>query len=238
MRGHRSLHPRRGIALYVAGDLPERRAARLARHLAGCPDCRELARRLAEDRLALGRLAGQPVEERSLRRVRAGVAARIGGLETARERRSPGAARRLAALAAVLLLAALGLMIWSPPRTPSRPGGQAAGPPLDRIASTAPSPPVPETAGPVAAQPPPSAGHPAPEARRPAPAPAPAPRPGTAVTPAPSGAHRRPRRRAAAAPPASRPSEPLVIQVVSDHPDIVYYWLAEPEETHRESTSR
>ncbi len=224
-------HRRHDIALHVAGDLPARRAARLNRHLASCPACRALAERLEVDRLALGRLALEPVDPRSLERIRTTVLARINHLEEGRggsgalHRGPRGGSWTLAAVAAALVLGAVGLFLWTPGR-PASSGG--TGP---KVASTpepvAPGPPRSEERR--AAPPSP----PAPQDRLEAPAPRPASRAGRR----PSHPKSRPRANPRPTPAAFRSSEPLVIQVVSDQPDIVYYWLAEPEETHHESTS-
>ena len=65
--------------------------------------------------------------------------------------------------------------------------------------------------------------------RREAPVPAPPPAPPSPEPPV---------RRAAVTAAPEAPTESMVIQVVSDDPDIVFYWLVEPQETEDESRSR
>ncbi len=239
MRGRRCRRLRAAIALHVAGDLPRRRAARLDRHLASCPGCRELAERLAADRRALGGLASEPLDPGSLARIRGTVLGRIEEDEASRTRAGGlfGLPRRtswaLSALAVALLAAglvlAMGLALWPGPEAGPGLGSGAERPQNpEPVASAAPAPPspAPATSPPAAARPPTTPPRIA----------AAAPRPTTETQP--RRAHREGRPQpAAATTPAARPSEPLLIQVVSDQPDIVYYWLTEPEETPHESTS-
>lgn len=225
----RRCRPRK-VALYVSGDLPAKRAARLERHLASCTACRRLAEELRGDRLALARLAGERLDERALQRVRAGVTAKIDEPATARERGSRGTAWAPVAVASALILAALGLWLQAPGPRGLRDRGPAAPAARERVASRRPAEAAPKT---------PPARSPRGPAR-PSPGAAPRRHPHTGATPRPrsTGEGRRPARRASAPPSNTNPpSEPLVIQVVSEHPDIVYYWLAEPEETHHESSS-
>ena len=250
MKGRRCRRRRGEIALHVAGDLPPRRAARLERHLAACPGCRELARRLEADRRSLARLATEALDPNALARIRGGVLERVAELEASRRGAAGllGLPRRtswaLAALAAVLLAAglllAMGLALWphgprpsKGPATVSSPA-PAAGPAAGRAQESAPG-----ASTPPAPTPPPAAEE------RPTPA-GPAARPpriADAAPPAASREHHGPARttsqpRAAAPPePSTRTPEPLVIQMVSEQPDIVYYWLAEPQENTHDSTS-
>ena len=64
---HRWSPPR--MSDYVDGELDARRAARLERHVADCPECRELLRGLTAIVGALGDVrydAAEPVAERTL----------------------------------------------------------------------------------------------------------------------------------------------------------------------------
>jgi len=58
------------IALDVEGDLPERKAAKLAEHLKACGNCREFAEKLQASQALLKSLAQEPVDEAVLREVR------------------------------------------------------------------------------------------------------------------------------------------------------------------------
>lgn len=223
------------LALRAGGDLPAAETARLEAHLAHCPECRgvarELAGDLAEDRRALQDLGAVPVEEAALARVRVGVLHAIEG-ET-RSRRAPrpsGTPWLTAALAAVLVLAALGAGLWL--RTPTgeepapaertarwNPGAPARGDAeADRLAG---APPAVEPLERAPALPPAETapGETAPAERG---------EPGGAASRDPARAEPTPRR-------AAPPSEPMRIQVVSDDPEIVYYWLVEPEESDHDT---
>lgn len=61
------------IALYIEGDLAERKARRVEAHLAGCAACRERAESLAQSQQALKSLRAEAVDARTLEQVRRGV---------------------------------------------------------------------------------------------------------------------------------------------------------------------
>jgi len=217
----RCIEPRDGreleLAYYAGGDLAPEADARVEEHLAACPACRSLVQGLRESQAGLAALAAEPLDPEALARVRHAVRRRI----EAEVRRPTRAPVWVLPLAAGLLLALVGAALWLrviAPRVPDRPSEAP-----ERVA-TAP-PPEPST--------PPAV--PAPEA----PAGAPGGEPEGGRAPAPERAvHRaaiapRPEREPAVHPPTER----MVIQVVSDDPDIVFYWLVEPEETEDATVS-
>jgi len=224
----------RELALWAGGDLPAAETARLEEHLAGCPECRALADGLRESQAALAALAGEPIDPEALARVRRGVLRR---LEERRPR--PAAAPWLLAAAAALALAALALGLWLQGSRPPEPAVVAARP---NGASEAPAE-RPERARPESAdREVDSAPRPGDEPGSRIAAAAPEPSPGPAL-PAPEMAPAPPSpdppvQSAAVAPAPESPTESMVIQVVSDDPDIVFYWLVEPEETEDEALSR
>jgi len=65
------------IALDVEGDLPERKAAKLVKHLKACRNCREFAEKLQASQALLKSLAQEPVDEGALREVRQHVLSAI-----------------------------------------------------------------------------------------------------------------------------------------------------------------
>lgn len=223
------------LALRAGGDLPAAEAARLEAHLAHCPECRsvagELAGDLAEDRRALQDLGAAPVDEAALARVRAGVLHAIGG-ETRNRRasRTSGTPWLTAALAAVLVLAALGAGLWLRPQTGEEPA------PAERTARWNPGAPgrgdadaERVTGAPTAVEPLERAPAVPPAETAPGEAtPAEAGEPGGAGSRDPARAEPTSRR-------TTPPSEPMRIQVVSDDPEIVYYWLVEPEESEHDT---
>jgi anti-sigma factor RsiW len=213
----------RELALWAGGDLPPAAAARLEEHLAGCPECRALAEGLRASQHALAALAAEPIDPEALARVRRGVLRRLD------ERRPPRpAAPWLYAAAAALALAALGLGLWLRGSTPAQPAEVAAQPqaapaaPLEAPrgappgAADATTAPREERKTEVAA----ADTELAPPESPPAPPSAEPPVQRAAVTPAPEAA-----------------TESIVIQIVSDDPDIVFYWLVEPEESEDEAVS-
>lgn len=219
------------LALRAGGDLPAAETARLEAHLAHCTECRSVARDLAEDRRALQDLGAAPVEEAALARVRAGVLHAIEGEARSRRASRPSGTPWLtAALAAVLVLAALGAGLWLRPPTGEEPA------PADRTARWNPGAPgrgdaeADRVAGAATAVEPLERAPAVPPAET-APgetASAEAGEPGGAASPDPTRADPTPRRTAP-------PSEPMRIQVVSDDPEIVYYWLVEPEESEHDT---
>lgn len=237
----------RELALWAGGDLPAAEAERLEEHLAACPECRALADGLRESQAALAALAGEPIDPEALARVRSGVLRR---LEERRPR--PALTPWLLAAAAALAVAALALGLWLQGSRPPEPVEVAA-----RPEGASPSPaegpegtrPVPEDRGVdsargraderVAAAAPESSLDPA------------VPAPGRpqeteesrrasreSAVPEPPPSLDPPVQRAAVAPAQESPTESMVIQVVSDDPDIVFYWLVEPQETEDEALSR
>lgn len=246
-------HPKNledALALHAGGDLPLGEAARMEEHLAACPECRSLARELADeldaDRRVLRALASEPVNEAALARVRAGVLRRIEAAD--RGDRTVLAAWKpwlAAALAATLVLGVLGTGLWL-----RRPAGDD-GAPVRQAVRTVPPGPEPGRAAPRGAHGSPPAVEPL-ESAPSLPSPL-APKSGIEEAgrgePGRQRSGRRegapsldrtatdPPRRAALDDPGSaaaqpgEPSEPMVIQVVSDDPEVVYYWLVEPEES-------
>jgi anti-sigma factor RsiW len=99
------------IALDVEGDLPERKAAKLVKHLKACRNCREFGEKLQASQAVLKSLAQEPVEDAVLREVRQRV---LGGIATEAEpHRLPAWRFALgAALVATLIFAAITL--WRP----------------------------------------------------------------------------------------------------------------------------
>jgi len=198
------------IALLVEGDLSEMEAARVETHLRTCASCRAFRTELIESQNALKSLAREDLDPAALAAVRRRVRHALGQESGRRERWIPWAlAASIFAVAAALWLVAL----------------------------RRPEPRAPEATAEVAPRPP------AAPPQSPAPTPAPAVEEAAAVrrAEAPSRAPRgvpRPRRDAppdvreslAAAPEgAAAPAEgPLVIKLVTTDPDVVIYWLVEP----------
>lgn len=230
-------HPRdRDLALWAGGDLPAGEAERIAEHLSACPACRALADGLRASRDGLESLGAEPVDPAALVRIRDGVRRRLAE-ETAPAGWSAGRSRTALwpwALAAALALAALGLGIWYRTAGTGEPErlARAERPEPAEVVREAPPPP-PKTPEERAETPPESPGpEAAPQTGR---RPEPATRPDEAAPPPPEPSA--PVQRAALPTQPMRPTEPTVIKVVSDDPDIVYYWLVEPEESEDESVS-
>jgi len=96
---------KRDIALAVEGDLPPARQARLAAHLAACPDCRAFAQGLRESQAALKRVnfdCASPAEYQAMRQQ---VLGRL------RETQRPRALWK-PALAAAAILLVMALLPW------------------------------------------------------------------------------------------------------------------------------
>ena len=104
-------------------------APEVTRHLAACPDCRELAAALDATRAALRDLREEPVDGEVLDRIRGRVMARVAA---PRRRMRPWLWLPVPALAAALLLAVL----W-PRELPEIP------PPPAPVAAIPPAPPAP-----------------------------------------------------------------------------------------------
>jgi len=164
------------IALYVGGDLDDRE---VERHLAECPDCRELLEDLRVSQAALRELA--QVDAAFLSAVRSGVLERI-------ERRRRSAWPWIAALAAAAALVVAVLMAPQKPALIARAPVSGGADPL------------------VRGRPP---GRPAMIAQ-------------TAPRPKRSRPGGRLRTRGSAP-----PSEPLVVKMLTDDPNIVIIWLVE-----------
>jgi hypothetical protein len=249
-------HPERGeeLALLAGGDLPPEEAALLEAHAEACPVCRELLAGLRESGAALAllvedELAGDPAALSRVRaRVREGVRA-----EAEREERDTLGAPPRWAMAAVLLVALVAAAVWlrsgSPPDPgrdtgPSREASREASPDprADRPAERAPEAGASASAGAPPEAPsagPPPAGTIA--SARPADGP-------DSIGPIDSIDPRDPAEpigSTAGAPDEARPTgsgaeqeaaPQITIRVVSDDPDIVFYWLVEPEENRDEET--
>ncbi len=258
-------HPKdHDLALWAGGDLAPEEAARVEAHLAACPGCRTLAEGVQASRDGLAALGAEPVDPAALARIRDGVRRRLqdedggavgwaiarqgaGGEHPSEGRWAQvhpsirGSARRPRwpwALAAVLAVAALGAGLWY--------RGPSTGAPEKVARSEPPEPP--EIAQEAAPSPPPDTREAAPaspsgssreETLRPAqpasPAPEAVPQTTDRAAAPPEPATEAPVRTAALPPEPEDPTESMVIQVVSDDPDIVYYWLVEPEETEDEA---
>lgn len=65
------------VALYVEGDLPERKAAKLGEHLKACRNCQEFAEKLQASQALLKSLGQESVDEAVLQEVRQRVLDRI-----------------------------------------------------------------------------------------------------------------------------------------------------------------
>ena len=215
------------LALHVGRDLPPADARELEAHLEGCPGCRFFLDELEESRSALTALAAEAppaagladVHRRVMDEVRAGGETEKGGIFRA------GSPWRWAAAAAVVL--ALGAALaWrlGPGTGPESPGSPAdervwiarSEPPKEAPTDAREQPPgalpgedrTPGATAPRRTPPEPTSPDPTPREPRPT-----APQPETEI------------RRASA---DDRPD--LKIQLVSDDPDIVIYWLVDTEE--------
>ena len=163
------------IALYVGGDLPAPRTARVESHLSECADCRALAEDLRAGQRLLGELRDDPLEDAMVAQVHGGVMAKVRTAEA-----SPrGALAPLLAVAAATVLAVI--LFW--PRHSPEPAKIARVQPAP-LATIAPAQRV-------------------------------------KIVPA---RHRLVRRRRARAP---QPGPPLLVQLVTNDPNIVIYWLVD-----------
>ncbi|MGD2115557.1 MAG: zf-HC2 domain-containing protein [Acidobacteriota bacterium] len=227
------------IALLVGGELTDSERTAVEEHLKTCAGCRELAAALRDDRRALASLATEEPPPEALVRIREGLREELrhGAGADDRSRR-----RVWLALAAAIVAAAVGLELWTGLH--------------ERDAGTADAPRVARDRAPAGSSREAPGGRPRP-ADRPAAGPPPAP----ASTPDPPpdpGATREPDRLATTGtperapgppgppePPGMRPARtdpsatdaPITIRIVSDDPDIVFYWLTdEPKESTDEAT--
>ena len=186
------------IALYVEGDLARRKARRLERHLDECPACRDLAASLKESQQALKSLRSEAFDGAALEQVRSRV---LG--ELAARAQAPSWFYRWDwrfALAGLLLATALGVTVWRVARR------EAPKPNSARITVESPLP-RPPTAGVVPAAPVRKA------TRRRA---AHGPKLELARTPA-----------EAIRAESHQASEPLMVKLVTDDPDVVIIWLVD-----------
>lgn len=225
------------IALAVEEELDTAAAADLARHLATCADCRELATALRASQQALKSHGALPLDPAALHAVRAGVRQSI---STQRRARRMG----ILALAALLVLAlgAAFLLRWS--------GGGGPAPHIAaRLAPVVPvplPPPAPElSSAPDSVPPPAPAPAPPPVIAAAVPAPvvppvqdavaAKSPMPSASLLPAPAPAASalpEPAAVVAETTPEIHDDEPsMVIKLVSDDPDVVIYWLVDETAT-------
>jgi anti-sigma-K factor RskA len=112
------------LAAYALGALPPEEAAAVAAHLAGCPECRERARRYREAAAALAYAA--PLRRPSPR-LKARLLARARGAERRRERGlGLGIALIAAVLALILFAPSLGFRFGAPPQVVPLQGAEAA----------------------------------------------------------------------------------------------------------------
>jgi hypothetical protein len=242
---------REALALLAGGDLPAEEAARLESHAGACPACRELLAGLRESGAALALLAEEDLaaEPRALARVREGVRAGVAEIAAERRARAGRGAPPRWALAAVLLVALVVAGVWmrSGPRPvenpPAKQAVERAPGPASGRAPEAPEAGVPPAAAGAGPEAPDTGNPPADRIARTVPADRPA------IPPVRDPEARRsgeaagidPVDPAAGAPsdagPAGPGAEPqITIRIVSDDPDIVFYWLVEPEENPDEET--
>ncbi len=241
------------IALLVGGDLPPDEAVPVEGHLESCSACRALAAELRADRRALAGLAVEAPPADALERMRRrAVEATAKSSRTAGSADAGGRGRGAwLGLAAALLAAAVALGLWTvqlrrPPDGEPEEGTRVSrheapfeapveasepsepeAPTRTRIGTSGDESPPTEPGGEPAPAPTPSPEEPEPprDPDRLARADA-GPAPERAET-GPSSAQTTP----------SSPSEPITIRIVSEDPDIVFYWLTdEPKEVPDEAS--
>jgi len=211
------------LALHVGSDLPADEARELDDHLADCTGCRTFLAELAADRRALKAVgatspAAEPVAEVH-RRVMSEV-------EIRSERpRSPSTWRWAAAAALLLAVATALLLQLRPEHSSPDPGTSgeeptilAEAPPGEDERGRLPRPTPAPTRGMSSS---PETAGPQPETPSEVPVPDAVPDSTPAIPPETPSDNRRARR-------DERPD--LKIQLVSDDPDVVIYWLVDPEE--------
>jgi hypothetical protein len=197
------------LALWVGDDLEAERIPALESHLVTCGDCRELHELLLQSREALRAPSGlEEALDRLGTDLQAGVMAGV-----AAERRRATAAPWLL-LAAALLLAFGALWLW--------PQGE---PPSEVVVTERMSPAPPAPVGhleslPAEESPPEVSVSEAPEVEQ-----------ATPPTPRPAPRQSVPRRSAPRVeetpePPGSEP-ETVVVQILTERPDLVIYWLVD-----------
>jgi len=242
------------IALEAGGDLPPEERAAVSAHREACPDCRALARELAADREILASLTAEELRPEALDRVRRAVMVAV--QEEGADRAHSGALRgrrlrfALPALAAALFALAIGLALWLPhpvPRSPSLgPAGESPATGGDERAPQPAEAPPAEPRAPSLTETPSLTGTPSLAAGA-----GPSPDRGTAPTPSdrlaaagPISEHAPDRAQPSrhepspaldAVPTAGEPA--IMIQIVSEDPDIVFYWLTDqPQEEPDDAT--
>lgn len=204
------------VALYTGGDLADTKAHRVERHIAGCASCRELAESLSADRAVLARLDAGAAEDIELGSVRGAV------LEELAENRRAGAEAlswsRVALAAAAVVLVVLSVVVVEVfERRGARiaevtPGvaERAEKPTLAVPGNDLATPSLPASDDPAFVSPSPRA-EPFTRVARAGP---------PAVRPAAAG--------------PSVPTEPMVMKILTDDPEVVIYWIVEAkgEENH------
>jgi hypothetical protein len=225
------------LALHAGRDLPAQEARELEAHLTRCSGCRAFLHEVEESRSAFAALAAEPLPTAGPAEVHRRVmdAVRTGRADGGAKQPSATGTRRRWAIAAAVVLALGAALAWrlgpgartespgspgdrrvwvarsEPPASPSSPRG---------VDTHVPDAPIPDT-------PPRGAGERSPEPSVPEPtsleptSPEPKPREPEPTAPPPETEIRR----------ASADDRPeLKIQLVSDDPDIVIYWLVDMEE--------
>lgn len=213
------------IALHVEGDLTAAEVAEVERHLDGCAACRAFAAEMEASQRALREHGPVTADPGVLAAVRASVLAEI-----EHDRAAPArpwwevSTRQLALAASLVLVVGAALLLLR-----RDPLGR-----LEPLPGPAPEAPAPRTR----AEPPAVvAGAPAPEPvpELPAEPVVTASAPLVRAEPASPAVESAPPPPAAPGPPLVRPAirtpdpEPMVIKLVSDDPDLVIYWLVDPE---------
>lgn len=231
------------IALMVGDEMPPDEAAPVQRHLESCPACRALAAELRADRGILADLAAEAPPVDALERMRRRAVAAV---EPSRAAGPTGPGRRgrgiWLGLAAALLAAAVALGLWTSQVRRQPAVGPAESPRIaDRKApAEGPSEPPTTSEHPVPTRPPADPTGETNPPTQPAGEPDPTPKPSPEEPEPPRRPDRLARGDAGPTPEQttpSEPSEPITIRIVSDDPDIVFYWLTdEPKEVPDEAT--
>lgn len=217
------------LALHVGGDLPADEARELDEHLAGCAGCRAFLAELAADRRALEAFASRTEPVQPVAEVHRRVMAEVG--TRSERRRSPSTWRWAAAAALLLALGAALLLQLLPGHSSPDPGTTGEEPTVLAEAPRAgDEEPVARAVTPTS---PPATHRPPPETPETPETPSegvapnrpdayePKTVPESVIEPQPDNDNRR----------AGREERPdLKIQLVSDDPDIVIYWLVDMEE--------
>lgn len=206
------------ISLAVGGDLDDRRAERLDRHLESCAACRLFADELRTSLDALQRLDSEATPSPAVGSVRGEV---LNGL---RNRRSPlywmPAGQRVAAIGAIALMLLVAAVLLRPGGDPPRPSV------AERMAPPSIPTAVPERVSSPTAQ----------------------PRINDSVeTEAPTASpaiHNQPLRIARADLPSAgstieprrpAPTEPMTVKILTNDPDVVIYWIVDPKGVEKDA---